>query len=184
MPEFSFLLKELIEHQLTIKVEAADADAAHAAAWEQLKATGSLGALPPIAQLSRKVLSQSVLPAAAAARQEAEQQAQAHPPAQSMANYGQLHLTKAVNNWIHTMPAEQIPREMHLRRCLSRHLNGEDGDIHPDDARLNAHTRHSPQDGGRLMSVWTSAEHPVLWIITDAYASPEAVTTVLFPDDY
>jgi hypothetical protein len=184
MPEFSFLLKELIEHQLLIKVEAADADAAHEAAWAQLKASGSLGTLPPTVQSSRKVLSQSVLPAAAATQQEAERQSQAHPPVQSMANYGRLLLTHAVNAWIHSTPAEQIPREMHLRQCLNRHLNGEDGDIHPDDAHLNAHARHAPQDGGRLMSVWTSAEHPVLWIITDAYASPEAVTTVLFPDDY
>ena len=183
MPEFFFRLRQSIELELPIGIKAADADAAYQEAWAQLGTIGLLADLPAEAKTSRRLLSQSIL-LSQQVEEEAELQAQRHPPAQSMAHYGRLMLTAAVNSWIHSEAQEQIPREMHVRQCLSRHLQGEDGDIHPDDAQLNAHTRHAPGDGGRLMSVWRDEIHPVLWIVTDAYASPEAVTTVLFPDDY
>lgn len=178
MAEFSFLIKVLVEHQVTISIPAASEDAAHELAWDRLPELKDLSGNPAV---TSKVLSRSVLPAAAAEQQAAPPP---RPTMPSMAHYGRLMLTGAVNTWMHSEPAIQVQREMHLRQCLDRHLSGEDGASHPDDAQLNAHTRRHPTDGGRVMSIWKHPAHPVLWICTDNYASPEAVTTILFPDDY
>lgn len=177
MTEFTFQLKELVEHQLTITVEAADADAAHDQAWLQLKEHH--GTLHRQGGSSR-VVSQSVLPDALAPEPKPKQ-----PEVPTgMARYGRLLISNAVNAWIHEDPKQQMQREMHIRQCLSAHINDEDGHIQLDDALMNQHTRLNPADSGRIHSVWKFPDLPVLWVITDAYAAPEAVTTVLFPDDY
>lgn len=180
MAEFDFLVKVLVEHQVTVSVAAAHEDAAHELAWDNLPELKDLTGNPAV---TTKVLSRSVLPADAA-----KQQASPPPPPPqvppAMPLYGRLLLTHAVNSWMNSEPAEHENRGAHLQHCLHRHINGEDGDIHPDDARINAHTRRHPSDGGRVMSVWKHGDHPVIWIITDGYATADAVTTLLFPDDY
>ena len=184
MPEYNLEIKEVIEWRLLLPVKADTLEQARQLAWEQLQASGGLNPSDPRLQRSR--ISQQVLPADAPATATASDAAPPPPPAgppQSMAAYGQLQMTDAVHRWIHEQPSEQIERELHVRRCLNRHISGEDGDLHPDDVQLNHEVRQDA-NGGRLMSVWSQPDLPQLWITTDAYGTSDAATTVLFPDDY
>jgi hypothetical protein len=63
-------------------------------------------------------------------------------------------------------------------KLLNRHLSGDWGDCHPDDAKQNEEALKS---GGRIMSVYKGTEWGDIWIITE---HDRSVTTVLFPDDY
>lgn len=60
---------------------------------------------------------------------------------------------------------------------LQRHVNGDWGDLCPEDAMVND---EALQHGGRLFSVYGSGQHR-FWIITE---SDRSVTTVLLPEDY
>ena len=67
--------------------------------------------------------------------------------------------------------------------ALTSHMDGCWGDTSPDDARMNDEV-FSDGDGGRLMSTWDRSGFPRIWIITEAYNTPQAYTTVLFPSEY
>lgn len=63
---------------------------------------------------------------------------------------------------------------------LSRHANGDWGDVGPEDAREND---FSVENGFRIMSVYplNSNTDRVVWVITEADRS---ATTFLLPEDY
>lgn len=62
---------------------------------------------------------------------------------------------------------------------LRRHLQGDWGDICPEDAQLN---NHALKCGQRVHSAYTlGLSDERLWVITEADRS---VTTLLTPDDY
>jgi hypothetical protein len=62
--------------------------------------------------------------------------------------------------------------------ALRRHAAGDWGNVDPDDRAANDLALAT---GGRLLSVYESAEETTFWVITEADRS---VTTVLLPDDY
>lgn len=82
-------------------------------------------------------------------------------------------------------------------QLLARHVTGDWGDCHPDDAALNA---QALKDGSRIFSVYRLVNAdvlakiprnkrdacPTIWVITDASndAGVRAVTTLLRPEDY
>jgi len=61
---------------------------------------------------------------------------------------------------------------------LRRHLNGDWGDLEPEDARAND---AALRDGDRLFSSYQVTPTLKLWIITEGDRS---VTTLLLPDEY
>lgn len=69
--------------------------------------------------------------------------------------------------------AGQKPEEF-----LSRHANGDWGEVGPLDARAN---ETALKDGSRLLSAYTTSDGVMLWIITEADRS---VTTILLPEEY
>ena len=71
----------------------------------------------------------------------------------------------------------QIP-EYEVQRALARHLSGDWGDCCLDDAGAND---EALQTGGRLFSVYHTADGITFWIITEADRS---ATTVLLPENY
>ncbi len=71
----------------------------------------------------------------------------------------------------------QIP-EYEVQRALARHLAGDWGDCCLDDAGAND---EALQTGGRLFSVYHTADDITFWIITEADRS---ATTVLLPENY
>ena len=80
---------------------------------------------------------------------------------------------------------------------IARHIQGEWGDCHPDDAVLN---EQAIQDGSRIMSVYRlvnqelidetprhkRSDLPTIWCITDATNEMgiRDVSTLLLPQDY
>ena len=88
-------------------------------------------------------------------------------------------------------------RRFDLLQLLTRHVHGDWGDCHPDDAVLN---QQALVDGSRLMSVYrlvapevltaTQRERqqdlPTVWIITEAVGEDgnRASTCILLPKDY
>ncbi|MFO1263385.1 MAG: type I restriction endonuclease subunit M [Rhodoferax sp.] len=82
-------------------------------------------------------------------------------------------------------------------QLLARHVTGDWGDCHPDDAALN---EQALKDGSRIFSVYRLVNAdvlaktprnkrdrcPTIWVITDAAndAGVRAVTTLLRPEDY
>lgn len=69
--------------------------------------------------------------------------------------------------------ADQRPYEF-----LNRHMNGDWGDVPPEDALAND---ASLKDDSRLLSAYQTNKGTRLWIITEADRS---VTTILLPDEY
>lgn len=65
-----------------------------------------------------------------------------------------------------------------LQSALSRHRSGDWGDCCPDDKQAND---EALIHGGRLLSVYHTADETKFWIITEADRS---ATTVLMPNDY
>ena len=68
--------------------------------------------------------------------------------------------------------------ESFVQGCIDRHVDGDWGDMPPEDKELN--------DAGingedRLMSSYTSVSGVKVWVITEWDRS---VTTVLLPDEY
>ena len=64
-----------------------------------------------------------------------------------------------------------------LRAYLKRHLNGDWGDLSPED---KAENNLSLRQGFRILSSYTTSQGK-LWIITEADRS---ATTFLLPDEY
>ena len=66
---------------------------------------------------------------------------------------------------------------------LVRHVQGEWGEICPDDATLN---EESLIDGSRLMSVYRTSKNVRIWIITEAADDQghRSCSTILLPDEY
>ena len=69
--------------------------------------------------------------------------------------------------------AEQNPLEF-----LTRHMNGDWGEVGPEDSAEN---KLSLRKGFRLMSVYTTKDGEKLWVITEADRS---VSTLLLPEEY
>lgn len=86
---------------------------------------------------------------------------------------GQIVATKGAVFWVH----EVHDRHLRVTECLSRHLNGDWGDVPDEDKALNDAALAA---GDRLLSVYT-VDGEVIWVITEADRS---VTTVLFPSEY
>jgi hypothetical protein len=69
--------------------------------------------------------------------------------------------------------AEQTPLEF-----LSRHMNGDWGEVCPEDWAENDRSVH---EGYRILSAYTLKTGVRIWIITEADRS---ATTILLPDEY
>jgi hypothetical protein len=70
------------------------------------------------------------------------------------------------------------------REFLARHVQGDWGDVCPDDATAN---NQSLIDGSRLLSVYRTNKGAKLWILTEAAADENgnrAATTLLLPEEY
>jgi hypothetical protein len=63
-------------------------------------------------------------------------------------------------------------------KALSRHVKGDWGDVHEEDAGANDLALTT---GTRLLSVYTSSSGRTFWVLTEADRS---ATTVLLPEDY
>ena len=61
---------------------------------------------------------------------------------------------------------------------LSRHLQGDWGDLCDDDKTAN---QEALEQGLRLLSSYTTGHHQKLWVVTEADRS---ATTLLLPEDY
>jgi len=61
---------------------------------------------------------------------------------------------------------------------LARHLNGDWGELDPEDVREN---EFSLEHGFRLLSAYTLSNGTKIWIITEADRS---ASTILLPDEY
>jgi len=86
---------------------------------------------------------------------------------------GKIYVTRGVNDEM----AETAGFALFVRQSLSRHLNGDWGDVSKDD---KAENEFSLDKRLRLFSVYKK-EGKVIWIITEADRS---ATTVLFPSEY
>lgn len=66
---------------------------------------------------------------------------------------------------------------------LTRHLQGDWGDLDDEDSRLND---EAVKDGSRLLSAYTLKTGVKLWIITEAEddRGNRAATTLLLPNEY
>jgi hypothetical protein len=69
--------------------------------------------------------------------------------------------------------AEQMPIEF-----LSRHMNGDWGEVGPEDWAEN---ELSVREGFRILSAYTLKTGVKIWVITEADRS---VTTILLPEEY
>ena len=108
---------------------------------------------------------------------------------------GTLVMTQGINDWISTglAPYETEPhpqclgiefRRHHIAVALSAHLNCDQLDTCSADHELNLHVYNRPGCGGRLVSSIDRNHCPPLFIITDDWGGPDAVTTVLFRTEY
>lgn len=63
---------------------------------------------------------------------------------------------------------------------ISRYVNADWGNTHPDDCKLN---RQAIRHGDRIFAVYINPDEPheTIWIITE---SDRKHTTVLFPEEY
>jgi hypothetical protein len=82
---------------------------------------------------------------------------------------GKVFVTKAVQGQVSPIDA---------LRALSRHWQGDWGEVCPEDAKAND---QALADGMRLLSAYQSREGVKFWIITEADRSS---TTILLPEDY
>ena len=107
---------------------------------------------------------------------------------------GSLFLTCGVQHYLetgclpyateeHNSQHTESWRRHFIAVAWTSHMSGSWGDTCADDAAMNDEVYRSA-DGGRLMSSWERSGFPKLWIITDAYGSPDAYSTILFPCEY
>ena len=73
--------------------------------------------------------------------------------------------------------AEAVPETVRIA-ALTRHLNGDWGDVCQEDKAAN---NRALRDGDRLLSAYHAPDGKRFWIITEADRS---ATTILLPDDY
>lgn len=77
-----------------------------------------------------------------------------------------------------TANARSQLQHLEVIEAIIRHANGDWGNVCDEDRQSN---EEALKDGNRLLSVYTSDEETVFWIITEWDRS---VTTVLLPEDY
>lgn len=77
-----------------------------------------------------------------------------------------------------TRKAARTVRSPEVQDALFRHLQGDWGDVEPEDWEEN---ELSLREGFRLLSVYHDRKGVKFWIITEADRS---ATTVLLPEDY
>lgn len=90
---------------------------------------------------------------------------------------GQLVATAAVAAQMREEPAF----DSFVRKCLSRYLRADWGEMAEEDIQSNDSALAKGDD--RIFASYTNAEHPgwKVWIITEW---DHSATTVLFPSDY
>jgi hypothetical protein len=90
-------------------------------------------------------------------------------------NLGRVVATAAV--------AASVPHAV-ITTLLDRHAESDWGDLCPEDKAANDLAARTGD--GRLFSIYDTAEHGPIWVITnDIRGEGEGpITTVLFPDDY
>lgn len=84
---------------------------------------------------------------------------------------GEVFITQGVN---HAFSPEEI------RRCIKRHVEGDWGNVCPEDREQNERGLDK-EDPGRLMSVYPFEDGRILWVITEWDRS---ATTALLPEEY
>lgn len=77
-----------------------------------------------------------------------------------------------------TPAALQAISAAEIDRALTRHFQGDWGELSPEDRRLN---NEALTAGLRLFSAYRTSQGRKFWIITEADRS---ATTVLLPEDY
>jgi hypothetical protein len=76
-----------------------------------------------------------------------------------------------------------------ISSVILRHSTGDWGDLDAEDYAMNDAVMEDPNHDGRLFSSYKNVPFRdgstgKLWVITDAPETPEAITTVLLPEDY
>ena len=77
-----------------------------------------------------------------------------------------------------TSAADEKLAPLDVSRAVSRHSQGDWGEVSEDDRAAN---ERAVQTGSRLMSEYHDRKGTAFWIITEA---DRRTTTVLLPDDY
>ena len=97
--------------------------------------------------------------------------------------------TVVITAYVAAWADDGIERQAWLAECLSRHDNGDWGDLDPEDRAANQLSlrRHE----GRLFSRFVvpdpraaDTDEDAVWIITDDLDGPDTATTILWPSDY
>lgn len=76
-----------------------------------------------------------------------------------------------------------IPRATISASFVTRHANGDWGEVCPDDGQLND---EAVKDGSRILSAYSTAKGAKIWIITEASddSGNRTATTILLPEEY
>lgn len=100
-------------------------------------------------------------------------------PAARKFNLGEVFFTQCIASLERD---EEITMEQ-IEGCITRHANGDWGDVCDEDKQLNDLSTH---DGTRILSAYQLTEDIKLWIITDAEneMGMREATTVMTPDEY
>jgi len=77
-----------------------------------------------------------------------------------------------------TQGALKVLDREEVRKALTRHVNGDWGEVGPEDWAEND---YSLANGFRILSAYTSRKGIKFWIITEADRS---ATTILLPEEY
>lgn len=77
-----------------------------------------------------------------------------------------------------TQGALKVLDREEVRKALSRHVNGDWGEVGPEDWAEND---YSLANGFRILSAYTTRKGIKFWIITEADRS---ATTILLPEEY
>ena len=77
-----------------------------------------------------------------------------------------------------TPSAMEDTTDAERNQFITRHLQGDWGDIPAEDARAN---ERAIEDGARIISCYTAESRAVIWVITEADRS---ATTLLLRDEY
>ena len=116
-----------------------------------------------------------------------------HSTTERLSFLGRLVLTSGVQNWIDTgvAPYADEPTAMSIewRRhtvavLFTSHASGDQLDCCDEDHRLNQEVFHNPGCGDRIVSVFDRMNIGKMYCITDAYGTPDAITTILFSAEY
>ena len=90
---------------------------------------------------------------------------------------GQIVTTRGVDTFVNKDPDTAISRTGQLMSIISRYMQGDWGDCHPEDAESN---NVAVAEGHRIMGAY-KIDEKVVWVITEWDRS---VTAFLFPDEY